>query len=199
MHGGYQPEDHEVAAALSSVGQLEEFVKERLCSPVSLARYPRTAFILLSRFGLERRGLWSSRIERLVSDPTEPHWLGTFNRWMRVVRFTRLARDGVVDFDAVARSIPTYLLDASRSEQWLLHDIETGRVLPARLTKTIAEWPPPMVAEARARFDRTRPPMRLAWGMLEGVKAEPAGDAWDWAYKHLPGWEVFLGPPRYGS
>lgn len=80
IHSGHSPTMDEAVEALHGAELLESFVKDRVAS--KRYQYPKTTLTLIGMQGLEKRGLVSGRMRRLISE-VEPV-MRTF--WAKIAR-----------------------------------------------------------------------------------------------------------------
>ncbi len=89
VHAGYRPSEEEAMAAIGAAAALEEFVAERAVQ--ARYRYWRTVLMFVGTPGLQRRGLWSRRMQDMLSASMEQpsEWHRTYAEWrMRVEAHT---------------------------------------------------------------------------------------------------------------
>jgi len=80
VHMGYWPTKDEAAEAIDVMNELTEFVKDRLCARRN--SYPLSALLMLGIPGLERRGGWTSKMQRFVDEhKSDPDWIISFADW----------------------------------------------------------------------------------------------------------------------
>jgi hypothetical protein len=85
VHSGYKPALLDLEEALIVLQDLERFIGDRLCDPVNLRKYPRTALAWSGPGGIKRRGTHSYWLDLLQHDRTEPNWDEAYDRWRRAV------------------------------------------------------------------------------------------------------------------
>jgi hypothetical protein len=197
IHGGYRPTYDETARALEALSNFEDFIKDRLLERVG--KYPRTAMHLLGRPGLKRRGRWSTKLDDLTNDPSEPPWLPTFARFRWVLEDERLRRfDAELAPESSAEDlVPVFVVAADDSEEgWFLHD-ENRRIAcraaePEDLTEAFAS----SVNEARAANQASENPVRMSFGLLDGSSHPLPGSSWARDYHLIPNVGVMLRDPK---
>lgn len=128
VHAAHEPTSDEAHTAYRTLIELEHFIADRLASERGLTRYPRTAIAWMGENGLKGRGRWTSRLQTLTSDPNEPNWIDTFNRWRRFF-------DRALDPDAPApgtspEALELYVqVSPDGKVEWLLRDNATGHAV----------------------------------------------------------------------
>lgn len=132
VHGGYEPTLDEARAAAEAAEALQFYLGDLIAAKAQA--YPRTAVVLPGRYGLERRGKWTARLDAIQNDPAEVPWTETFARWRRAMQLAR-ADPPAVPSTAAAW---TYLVvRADGTTQWVVHDRDAGMaaaVDPAAVT-----------------------------------------------------------------
>ena len=91
VHAGYQPERAEAQEVLDSVDILQSFIFDRLSAQA--AKYPRVTLMLVTRAGLESRGLYRGKVKRFDENRATagPSWLEQFGPWHQ--RLIKTAND----------------------------------------------------------------------------------------------------------
>jgi hypothetical protein len=91
VHAGYQPERAEAQEVLDNVDILQSFIFDRLSAQA--AKYPRVTLMLVTRAGLESRGLYRGKVKRFDENraTAEPSWLEQFGPWHQ--RLIKTAND----------------------------------------------------------------------------------------------------------
>jgi hypothetical protein len=146
IHAAYRPTRDEAYAAYQCLDDVGDYLVSRLTHARTLRRYPRTAIGLLGRVGLKDRGVWSRRLEQLITDPDEPVWIETFERWRWIVSDAlRETDDDATDASEVAAVL---LFRHDASSQWYEHDRHRRRVRPT-------EPPPDLTPAAVATMHAT--------------------------------------------
>lgn len=81
LHRGYWPSENEAYESVTSMDNLEMFVKDRLAERRNV--YPRTTLLVLGRPGLEQRGVYRGKIKEFVETRAaiEPDWLNAYREW----------------------------------------------------------------------------------------------------------------------
>lgn len=81
VHNGQLPEEANANRALETLGDIEDFVKQRLGAKRQI--YPRSALSLLGSPGMERLGFWDKWMEHFVNEhaENEPDWIASFIDW----------------------------------------------------------------------------------------------------------------------
>lgn len=80
VHAGYQPTEYEAGAALAALDEAQEYVANLLVDDRNRNRYPRTAYMMLGRSGLEDRDAFKGEIKRLV-EISSREWLKSFGAY----------------------------------------------------------------------------------------------------------------------
>lgn len=123
VHAGYEPTGSEAWRAIESANSLLEFLGDRVAENVG--KYLRTAQLLPGRYGLERRGKWSRRIERLVRDNPGPYDGSTFSRWRRAMERVR-SSDLPLEEPRLEGTNILMTRNVDGVERWIIHDQVSG-------------------------------------------------------------------------
>lgn len=97
LHGGYLPSNAETQAAMGAMAALTRFIADCLATPRTLRRYPVTALLVIGRRSLERRRMWSRRLQKLSTE--HGRYLSEFSVWRSEVTPLLLAQ-----YDGQSRS-----------------------------------------------------------------------------------------------
>lgn len=122
IHAGYEPDRGTADRTMLAADQLREYVVERLTQPPVLARYPRTATVLLGENGLRGRGRWSRRLKALSRDQREPAWGDTFARWRATMNRHRQEGVEYTAEPSLTRAMVLFVLKPDRRGYWCVHD-----------------------------------------------------------------------------
>jgi len=82
VHTGHLPSMHEAMAAVEARDAAEEYIVSRLADGRN--RYPRTVLMVSGIPGLQRRGVYSGRIQQFVEEQagSEPDWTMALTSFM---------------------------------------------------------------------------------------------------------------------
>ena len=86
LHHGYIPTEHEALQALTTAGEMAEFVKEEIL--VRRQKYPRTTLLLFGMPGLDSRGLWGGELKDMAEQDML-QWIASFQEWSARIRRER--------------------------------------------------------------------------------------------------------------
>jgi hypothetical protein len=124
VHSGHYPTEDETTAATKAISDLEHFVGDRLCHNDVLNKYTRTVLMYLGEKGISARGSWTTAVERLANDDTQPNWIGSYARWRH--HFDReIAPAPPEPGDGYARCIVYLDRDDHGAARWTVHDPST--------------------------------------------------------------------------
>jgi hypothetical protein len=184
VHAGYHPIEEEAREAVAALTQLEHFVIERILSHKVLAKYPRTAVMLVGTTDLQARGRWSKKLERLAKDYQETEWRSTFMRWKHTMQRFRSDPPPGTRPPTLETSFVVAVVHPDRSVVWVLHDRDAHMARRAQPPHTISE----MGRESLAALILNIPPNSGSVSIaLFGAEAEP-DFKYDWVaeYRLLP-------------
>lgn len=124
VHAGENPSNDDVQSALSTTFELNEFLADRLSNKVNL--YPRSTMFFLGVPGLERRRLWTNRLQELSLEPNEPHWASTFSRWRKSLEVAReMTRSRQSLKGDLKSAYAIFWVHTTGSFKWVLFDPNT--------------------------------------------------------------------------
>lgn len=174
-HRGYEPTEAEAQQAYDSFEGLMRWVGRRLATPSAVKRYPRAAVAFVGTEQLRKLGRMTRALEKLVSDPAEPNWNATFERWRYFV-------DRHVDPDAPApgsdpSGLRLYLdVPLEGGPRFVVVDHWTSHATLVTAEEA-GEWvDPSRVAEVSDVAVEEEPPIRI-WMAVDAI---PLGPEREW-------------------
>lgn len=188
VHAGYQPTRSEAYMALEAFKSLDRFLGDRLAESRSLGRYLRTALKYVGESGLAARSRASKRIRNLLTDPDEPDWAATFERWRWVVNDAR--EEASVTYDEDQQPVAVYLYEAGAPGQWHIHDRSRKRVCPSEPPQDLTDKAAATIKQQAEAFAQDAPLGTRMTGAWFGAAGRPLPGA-EWQREH----EVF---PEHG-
>lgn len=183
IHAGEEPDFERAQRSDHAIRELEEFVHERLLRPETVARFPRTALAMFGESGLERRGLLTRRVRRLLHSDDEPIWSETFGRWRTTVwRIRDHAATGIPRTPDPSRARFLCTRWPGEPDSYCLHDSAVGLALSvdsATAHLLTSDVSLPSLAEAQ-------PPPRGMSIALFGVPQPSVHGEWVEEYRLVP-------------
>lgn len=187
-HAGAMPSSYEAQDALTALTRLDHFLGDRLIKKIP--QRPRTAVLFHGIPRLESKGAMPNRLQRLLNNDREPHWASTFGRWRDVLEVeVQKARGTKIRAD-VDNAVLGMVVKDSQKQLVLLDEVNS-------LAASVSSIPD----QVRNEHDRVLQDIaKLEAGdnvLISLSLKDPStkrelvtADAWDYAYKLVPGFEV---------
>lgn len=183
-HAGHEPTRAEAEKSLAALAALVTFVCDRLAADTTRVKFPRTAWTLMGREGLERRDVHTRRLREIAEEPDEPNWNQTFSRWSEAHQRLRRDQEGPARQGGEIRASALWVSHPCGKETWCLHDDETHLAAEAEPLAALPRWAVDRLTDIRARHQHSGP-VSVAFTDESRLELRRTG-AWVEEYHHVP-------------